>query len=105
MRQFGSGHFLMGILQRVRLEQVEQELAKRAAAVPAQTLREQAAELVRAGGNLTRQQTAAYLGISIRQLSRVEGAGRLRRCRQMGRAVMYAARDVLRIASASGKEQ
>lgn len=104
MRHGGSGHFLMGILQRVRLEQVEKELAKRAAAAPAQTLREQAADLIRVGGNLTRQQTAAYLGISVRQLSRVERAGKLGRCRQLGRAVMYASRDVLRIASASRKE-
>ncbi len=105
MRQGGSGHFLMGILQRVRLDQIEKELAKRATAVPAQTLREQAAELVRVGGNLTRQQAAAYLGISTRQLSRVDAAGKIARCSQLGRAVMYASRDVLRITSASRKER
>jgi len=101
----GSGDYLMRILTNARLHQIEKELASRASAAPEQTLREQAAELVRVGGNLTRQQVAAYLGISTRQLARLEAKGRIGRCSQLGRAVMYAARDVLRLASAKGKER
>lgn len=50
MKRTSSGHFLTGIVQRIRLEQIEAELARRAAAVPTQTLRLQAAELVEVGG-------------------------------------------------------
>ena len=105
MRMGGSGDYLMRILANARLGQIERELAKRVSAIPEQTLREQAADLVSKGGNLTRQQTAAYLGISTRQLSRLETTGRIARCSQLGRAVMYGSRDVLRIASASRKER
>jgi len=100
MKMGGSGHHLMAVLANFHAHEFERRLAERAADDPVQALREQAGELIRAGGNLTRQQTAAYLGISIRQLSRLDAAGRITRCSQLGRAVMYASRDVMRIASA-----
>lgn len=105
MKMGGSGNHLAAVLANFHRHQVERRLAKLESAVPEQFLREQAAELVRVGGNLTRQQTAAFLGVSTRQLSRLETAGRIARCSQLGRAVMYASRDVSRITSASRKER
>ena len=105
MKTGGSGHHLMAVLMNFQQHEFEQAVAQRESGDPEQRLREQAAELVRVGGNLTRQQTAAFLGISTRQLSRHETAGRIARCSQLGRAVMYASRDVSRITSASRKER
>jgi hypothetical protein len=50
---------------------------------------------------LTRAEAAAFLGFSTKMLQRMEAAGKLRRCPGFGTAVRYAARDVLRLASAS----
>ena len=63
-------------------------------------LREAAAEKLRAGSNLSREEVAAHLGVSTRKLQRMEAAGTLRRCPGLGSVVRYAARDVLRLASA-----
>jgi len=101
----GSGNHLMAVLANFRLHEIERELARQGHGDPMQTLREQAAALIRAGGNLTREQTAAHLGVTTRHLSRLEHAGRITRCPQLGRAVMYASRDVLRVTSATRKER
>ena len=60
-----------------------------------------AAELVKNGSHLKRQDVAAYLGVSTRKIQRMEAAGTLCRCPNLGTVVRYAARDVLRLASAS----
>jgi len=52
------------------------------------------------GAPVNRGQAAKYLGRSVRHLQRLEGTGRLVRCPGLGTVVMYAARDVLRLASA-----
>ena len=73
--------------------------------VPEATLRANAAEKIQQGANLTRPEAAAYLGVSARKLQRMEAADHIRRCPKMGSSVLFAARDVQRIASATGKER
>lgn len=104
MASGGSGQYLMAVLENFRIGQIEKALAEQVAETPQQRLRKEAADLVRAGGNLTRQQAAAYLGISTKQLWRYVKANKIARCPQLGRAVMFSSRDVLRFASAQGKE-
>lgn len=65
------------------------------------TSRLRAAELVRNGSQLKRQEVADFLGVSTRKIQRMEAAGTIRRCPNLGTVVRYAARDVLRLASAS----
>jgi hypothetical protein len=63
-------------------------------------LRASAAEKLRQGAPVSRPEAAAYLGVSTRKLQRMEDAGTLRRCPGLGAVVKYAARDILRLASA-----
>lgn len=58
------------------------------------------AEKIRAGAPLTRGETAFHLDVSARTVQRMEADGRLSRCPGWGTLVRYAARDVLRLASA-----
>lgn len=51
-------------------------------------------------GLLSRAELAAFLGLSTKQVQRMEAAGTLRRCPGLGTVVRYAARDVLKLASA-----
>ena len=67
--------------------------------------REAASEKVRGGGLLTRLEAAAFLAVSTKKLQRMEAAGTLTRCPRLGTLVRYASRDVLRLASANGKER
>lgn len=67
-------------------------------AVPSTSLHESASEKLRLGGNLTRAEAAAHLGISTRKLQRMELSGKIGRCPGLGTTVPYAARDVLRLA-------
>jgi hypothetical protein len=66
---------------------------------------EQASNEVRAGAPLTRGELAAFHGLSSRTVQRLEASGRLRRCEGYGTLVRYKASDVLRLASANGKER
>jgi DNA-binding XRE family transcriptional regulator len=68
-------------------------------------LLERASSKVRAGAQLTRGELAAFHGVSSRTVQRLEASGRLRRCEGYGTLVRYAARDVLQLASAKGKER
>jgi hypothetical protein len=52
------------------------------------------------GLSVSRPELAAYLGVSTRKIQRMEGAGTLRRCPELGSIVRYSARDVLKLASA-----
>ena len=63
-----------------------------------------ATEKLRNGGLLTREEVAAYIDGSTKKVQRLENAGLLRRCPNLGALVRYAASDVLRLASAKGKE-
>jgi hypothetical protein len=68
-------------------------------------LREAAAEKIRSGALLTRKEAAEYLDVSTKKIQRMESAGALMRCPGLGSVVRYAARDVLRLASAPRKER
>jgi hypothetical protein len=63
-------------------------------------LREQAAAKLASGSHLTREEVAAHLGVSPKKVQRMDTAGTLQRCPDMGTVVRYAARDILRLASA-----
>lgn len=88
---------LMFIEERIRELEHERDEARSEAARA--NLRAQAAELLRTGGNLTREEVAAHLRVSTKKVQRMDAAGTLRRCPNMGTVVRYAARDVLRLAS------
>src|SRR5262245_12086331 len=60
----------------------------------------EAAQKLALGLNLSRPEVAAYLGVSTKKIQRMEAAGTLTRCPGLGTVVRYAARDVLRLASA-----
>ena len=60
-----------------------------------------AAKKLATGLNLSRPELAAYLGVSTRKVQRMEAAGSVARCPGLGSVVRYAARDVLKLASAS----
>lgn len=79
-------------------------------------LRSRAALKLRQGALLTRPEAAAYLNVSTKKLQRIERPKndgsrraevgfRLQRCPGLGCVVRYTARDVLRFASAMGKER
>ena len=51
-----------------------------------------------------RRRVAAYLGVSTRKVQRMEVAGTLRRCPNLGAVVRYEPRDVLLLASASRRK-
>lgn len=88
-----------------RIAEFEAKLAQATGVALQATLRANAAEKIQQGANLTRPEAAAYLGVSTRKLQRMETAGHIRRCPKMGSSVLFAARDVQRIASATGKER
>jgi hypothetical protein len=54
---------------------------------------------------LTREELAAHLDVSTKKLRRMELKKKLRRCPDLGKVVRYPAGDVLRLASALGKER
>jgi hypothetical protein len=70
---------------------------------PAASLESVAAKLG-VGANVTREEAAMFLGVSTKKLQRMEAAGTVTRCPGMGSVVRYAARDVLRLASASSRK-
>ena len=82
-----------------RLRELEAGVAK--AASGESDLRTLAAVKVRQGANLTRREAAALLGVSTKTLQRMETDLQLRRCPGLAGVVRYAARDVLRLASAA----
>ena len=86
-----------------QLEELKHELAWRKRSK--RELEEGAARKLPLGINLDRFETAAYLRTSTRTLQRWEKSGRITRCPGYGSSVIYAARDVLRLASAPRKER
>ena len=86
-----------------QLEELKHELAWRRRSK--RELEEGAARKLPLGINLDRFETAAYLRTSTRTLQRWEKSGRITRCPGYGSSVIYAARDVLRLASAPRKER
>jgi hypothetical protein len=89
--------------QAQQLEELKHELAWRRRSK--RELEEGAARKLALGISLNRYEAAAYLRISTRTLQRWEDAGRITRCPGYGSSVIYAARDVLRLASAPRKER
>jgi hypothetical protein len=86
--------------QEERLERLEGQPQMSKAESRLARVRASAAEKLRQGAPVSRLEAAAYLGVSTRKLQRMEAAGTLRRCPGMGSVVKYAARDILRLASA-----
>jgi DeoR/GlpR family transcriptional regulator of sugar metabolism len=63
------------------------------------------AEIGKRDGVVTRKQVAEYFGVDVKTIQRMEAKGVLTRCPGLLGAVRYRARDVLRLASAPGKER
>lgn len=95
--------YLGAICDRVRLSVLEAELSdlKRAQ----RDFAPEADERLGRGRPVSRAQAAAFLGVSTKKVQRMEAAGTLHRCPDLGAVVLYSARDVLRLASAPRKEQ
>ena len=101
--EYGSGgSWIWRMAMSAKLERLEQSLAR--AKKDRGELREVAAKKLQQGASLTRSETAAFWGVSTKKVQRMEARGQLRRCPGLDGVVRYAARDVLRLASANGKE-
>ena len=90
---------LRGSLNQMRFGEIERQIAelKRIQAdVTGDTY-----ERLQRGQPVSRARAAQFLGVSTKRLQRMEAAGKLKRCPDLGAVVLYAARDVLRLASAS----
>jgi hypothetical protein len=92
---FTQGLRMAALSQRIR------ELEGMASTESEETALDRAKRRVAAGAAVTREEFAAFLGVHPKMIQRMETAGRLRRCPGLGMTVRYAARDVLRLASAS----
>ena len=92
-------------IRRMALEARLRKVGQQAGAGPTggEKLWERAAAKVRGEALLTREETAAYLGVSTKMLQRMEGRGELRRCPGLGSVVRYSASDVLRLATGRRK--
>ena len=83
----------------VRLERLEHLAAGDVDAHrEARTVGARTKEKLDRGANLTREEVAAHLGVSTKKHQRMEAAGTIQRCPNLGTVVRYAARDVLRLA-------
>jgi hypothetical protein len=87
-----------------QVEEMNGMLAARRGPVDRAELAAIAAEKLKRGMPVSRAEAAAFLGVSTKKLQRMEAAGQLRRCPGLDGVVRYAARDILRLASAMGKE-
>jgi DNA-binding transcriptional regulator YiaG len=88
--------------QRQAIDELQSELAWRKRSK--RELEEGAARKLPLGINLNRYEAAAYLRTSPKTLQRWEKSGRITRCPGYGTSVIYAARDVLRLTSASSRK-
>lgn len=93
------------IFAQQRIEELERKLVAAKGETLKAVLRATAADKLRQGAMLTREEVAAYLDYSERTIQRMERTGALPRCPNLPTAVRYTARDVLRLASANGKER
>src|SRR6266545_4618194 len=91
-----------------QIEELNGKLAARGRPVDRAELAAIASEKLNRGRPVSRPEAAAFLGVSTKHLQRMEGtkekAGPLRRCPGLPGVVRYEARDILRLASAKGKE-
>jgi hypothetical protein len=94
---------LQGRLMRSELETIKAQMAQPSMS-GTRPSREGVAAKVAAGLPVTRAELAGYLSVSEKKIQRMEAAGTLTRCPGLGSAVRYAARDVLRLASASSRK-
>ena len=86
------------LVTQLRLERLESEV-RELRELKKDVAAEAASKLER-GQPVSRPEAAAFLGVSTRKLQRMEAQGKLQRLPEMGGSVLYAARDVLRLASA-----
>jgi hypothetical protein len=101
MRHGWSGGSVEGSIRRLavdaRLDELTRQVEASRRGANQSELRERAAEKIAQRAPLTRREAAAYAGVSTRKLQRMEAAGKLQRCPNMGTVVRYAARDVQRL--------
>lgn len=97
-----GGDYIWRMAMTERLRRIEEKAA--GGVKDKAELRTVAAEKLAKGANVTRAEAAAFLGVSTKKLQRMEATGQLRRCPGLDGVVRYAARDILRLASANGKE-
>jgi hypothetical protein len=105
----GSVHISDGVLESMGFETTTGRIAKLEARLAELTAKEpdraDAARLsLDRGQALSRREAAAFLSVSTKKLQRMQSAGALVRCPGLGSVVRYAARDVLRLASASSRK-
>ena len=102
-----SDSWMLALQVRVLEKKVESLTASRdeARKVACAALREVAATKLAAGSHLKREELAAHLGVSTRKIQRMEAEGKIGRSPGMGAVVRYAARYVLRLASASPRRE
>jgi len=86
------------LAKRVRMEKLEAQVAE-LNRLRSDIAAEAHSKLER-GQPVSRAEAAAFVGVSTKKLQRMEAQGKLRRCPDLGGVVLYAARDVLRLASA-----
>ena len=91
------------VVTRLRLEHLESEV-RELRELERDVATEASMKLER-GQAVSRPEAAAFLSVSTKKLQRMESQGKLRRLPDMGGSVLYAARDVLRLASAPRKER
>ena len=91
-----------------QIAELKEKLAARRPPLDRAELAAIAAEKLNRGRPVSRPEAAAILGVSTKKLQRMEGSrerpGPLRRCPGLHGIVRYEARDILRLASANGKE-
>ena len=97
------------VLEALGYETVSSRLRKLEAALAEREVRPNAFDEARArldrGQPVSRREAAAFLGVSTKKVQRMDASGALPRCPGLGAVVRYAARDVLRLASAPRKER
>jgi hypothetical protein len=104
MRRSEGGDPLGGLWSRLLWQQIKRMQATSPSRDTQRELRESAGAKLIGGHNLTREEVAAHLGVSGKKIQRMETAGLLTRCPGLGTVVRFAARDVLRLASASSRK-
>ena len=103
MRSHGDGlEVIRAMCARIRAERIEAELEELKKF--RDDARLAAARYLENNQPLTRAEVAAFLRVSEKKIQRMDTAGKIARCADMGGSVLYPARDVLRLASASSRK-
>ena len=87
-----------------RVREAEGRLRELEAKIAAHQAWVGAAEKIEKRATLTREEVAAYLGVSTKTVQRMDADREIKRCPGLRGVVRYAARDVMRLASATRRE-